>query len=117
MPGVPARLDALCVAPQGMEEGAEHELPPELGLVVGEPASFRFFASTQRRADVAGSVADPAALQELAPIETTLPGDAGRVVPVRLHARYTEVGTLELSAVESRGGARHRLEYDVRGQG
>ncbi len=116
VPGMPPRIDALCVAPFGMEEGSEVELPPELGLVVGEPAQFRLFASSTRRDDAVGGAADPAALEELAPIEATLEGEAGKVVPVRLHARYTEVGTLELSAVESGKGRRWKLAYDVRGR-
>lgn len=112
VPGVPPTVDAICVAPFGMEEGTEITLPDELGLWVGEPASFRFFASSSRRDDEVGDAVDPAALEELPPIETTLQGEAGAVVPVKLRARLTEVGTLEILAVES-GGREWRLEYQV----
>ena len=45
-------MQALCIAPFGMEEGTEADLPAlELGLVVGEPVHFRFFASSVRRQD------------------------------------------------------------------
>jgi len=115
VPGVPPRIDAVCVAPFGMEEGSETRLPEALGLLVGEPAAFRFFASSTRRDDGVGEKVDPSGLEELTPIETTLQGAQGQVVPVELHAKVTEVGTLELSAVEQASGRRWRLEYDVRG--
>jgi molecular chaperone DnaK (HSP70) len=114
VPGVAPRIDAVCVAPAGMEEGSEVTLPQPLGLVVGEPAAFRFFASTTRRDDAVASVAPPAELEELPPIETTLEGESGQVVPVQLHARVTEVGTLDLSAVDPGTQRRWRLEYNVR---
>ena len=122
VPGIPPRIDAVCVAPFGMEEGSEVVLPQPLGLVVGEAASFRFFSSSSRRNDAAAAVVDPsspgAGLEELPPIETTLEGNgeraAGALIPVKLHARLTEVGTLELSAEEEETGRRWRLEYNVR---
>ena len=103
VPGIPPKLDALCIAPFGMEEGTEVSLVSPFGLYVGEPVSFRFFGSSERQEDQVGAVVDPAALAEVAPIETTL--DEGTVVHVRLHARVSEVGTLELSAVDIDSGA------------
>lgn len=134
VPGVPPRVDAVCVAPFGMEEGSEVALPQPFGLVVGEPVSFRFFGSSTRRDDAVGTVTSPAQLTELPPIETTLephrapgpapaagatPADAGdgEVVQVRLHAHVTEVGMLELSAVEEGTDRRWKLSFDARGQG
>ncbi len=115
VPGVPPRIDAVCVAPFGMEEGSEVELPQALGLVVGEPAAFRFFGSSTRRDDQVATVVPSAAdLEELPAIETELEGESGRVVPVKLHARVTEVGTLELSAVEQGSDKRWKLHYNVR---
>jgi len=81
---------------------------------VGEAVSFRFFGSSTRRDDALGAILEPEELTELAPIETTLEGNAGAFVEVRLHARITEVGTLELSAVEPNSGARWKLSFDVR---
>src|SRR5690606_4491480 len=112
VPGVPPRVDAVCVAPFGMEEGTEVTLPEPLGLWVGEPASFRFFAASARQDGRVGGVVDPAELEELSPIETVLQGEEGAVGPVRLRARLTEVGTLEIAAVES-GGREWRLEYQI----
>ncbi len=121
VPGVPPRLDAVCVAPLGMEEGSEVTLPQPFGLVLGEEVSFPFFASATREGDRVGAVVKPQELQELAPLEATLPApegtQPGAVVQVHLHARVTEVGTLELSAVEHTTGARWKLSFDVRGTG
>jgi molecular chaperone DnaK (HSP70) len=116
VPGIAPRVDAVCIAPLGMEEGTETELPLELGLVVGEPATFRFFSSTTRKEDAPATTVDPqkAELTELAPIETTLEGTAGAIVPVKLHAKVTEVGTLALSAVETTTQKRHKLEFNIR---
>jgi hypothetical protein len=41
---------------------------------------------------------------------------AGDLVPVKLHARVTETGTLEIEAVASSGGERWKVEFDVRGE-
>ena len=114
VPGIPPRIDAVCIAPFGMEEGSEIELPQPFGLVVGEPASFRFFGSSERRGDVISSAIAPSDLEELSPIEVTLDGQAGQLVPVHLHAKVTEIGTLELSAVADTTGQRWKLSFDVR---
>ena len=120
VPGLEPPVQALCVAPFGMEEGSEAPLPPQqLGLVVGESVRFRFFGSSVRRDDQPGTLLDfwsPEELQELAQIEATLPAEGravGEVVPVQLHARVTDIGTLELLA-EAAGGARWKVEFDVR---
>ena len=58
-------------------------------------------------------------MQELDAISATLPPEgrnAGEVVPVRLHARVTEAGTLEIEAVPRDGSERWKVEYDVRGE-
>ena len=48
VPGLEPPVQALCVAPFGMEEGTQADVPPqEFGLVVGEPTQFRFFASSR----------------------------------------------------------------------
>lgn len=122
VPGVEPPVRALCVAPFGMEEGTQAEVPPqEFGLVVGEPARFRFFASSVRRQDRVGTwvddAADGAELEEVAPLETELPAEPGRegqLVPVQLQAALTEMGTLELRCLERGGAGRWRLELNVR---
>jgi hypothetical protein len=124
VPGVEPPIHALCIAPFGMEEGTEgRPSTTEFGLVVGEPVRFRFFGSSVRREDTEGTVIeDPAAgeLVELDPIEATLPAEgkvAGDVIPVRLRAAITEIGTLRLEAVPRSGGAPWKVEFNVRGEG
>jgi len=122
IPGLEPPVQALCVAPFGMEEGTEADLPPqEVGLVVGEPVRFRFFGSSVRREDQVGTVLEqwlPEELEELEEITATLPADErnpGEVVPVRLRAAVTEVGTLRLEAVPGEGDQSWNVEFDVRG--
>ncbi|MGE8397031.1 MAG: Hsp70 family protein, partial [Comamonas sp.] len=123
IPGMEPPLSALCVAPFGMEEGTEVQLPnEEFGLVVGEPVRLRFFGSSVRRADTVGTVLDfwsPEELVELQEIELNLPAagrTAGEVVPVTLEARVTDIGTLELNAVPVGGTERWKVEFDVRSE-
>ncbi|CAN7203326.1 Hsp70 family protein [Pseudoduganella sp. LjRoot289] len=121
IPGMEPPIQALCVAPFGMEEGSEMELPgQEFGLVVGEPVDFRFFGSSTRRQDQIGDMLDfwgPEELQELNAIQMTLSPEGrqpGDVVQVRLHAQATESGTLELLAVSNDNQQRWKVEFDVR---
>ncbi|HHJ38168.1 MAG TPA: Hsp70 family protein [Methylothermaceae bacterium] len=121
IPGFPPPIRLLCVAPFGMEEGTEAPLPPyEFGVVVGEPVRFRFFASTIRREDQVGTLLDQwreDEIEELDEIEITLPPEnhkPGEVVPVKLAAAVTEVGTLRLEAVAKDTGERWKIEFEVR---
>jgi hypothetical protein len=122
VPGLPPEIEALCIAPFGMEEGTEQELPnDEFGLIIGEPVRFRFFASKTRRDDQVGSRMESWSddeLEELDEIEIVLPEEGkapGEIVPVHLSSSVTEVGTLELKAVSNRDQKRWKIEFDVRG--
>jgi Hsp70 protein len=121
VPGIAPPVQALCVAPFGMEEGSVADLPPqEFGLVVGEPARFRFFGSSVRRQDQVGTRLDQWAtgeLQELGEIELALPAEGrtpGEIVPVKLRAAVSEAGTLRLEAIPREGGEGWQVEFDVR---
>ncbi len=120
VPGMPPPLKAVCLVPQGTEEGTELELPGrEFGLVVGEPAEFRMLGSSSREEDTLGTVLElwGDEVEELAPLVTTLewPDHHGTLVPVRLRVHLTEIGTLELWCV-ARDGRRWTLEFGVRHQ-
>lgn len=123
VPGMEPPIQALCIAPFGIEEGTAAELPPqEVGVVVGEPVRFRFFGSSVRREDQVGTVLEewtPDTLEELEEIQAELPAEGrtpGEVVPVRLHAFVTELGTLRLEAVSRSGDERWNVEFNVRGE-
>jgi molecular chaperone DnaK (HSP70) len=125
VPGFEPPVKALCVAPFGMEEGTQADVPPqEFALLVGEATRFRFFASSVRRDDTVGEMIDNAIdtdeLEELAPIETVLTareGNEGQLVPVNLQAAVTELGTLEVRCLERDGPGRWKLELNVRMKG
>jgi hypothetical protein len=91
VPGMAPPVKALCVAPFGMEEGSEVELPDaEFGLIVGEPAEFRFFGSSVRRDDGPGAVVETWGEGELELRRSRRPSSAPAArphVPVRLEAR------------------------------
>ena len=121
VPGLDPPVAALCLAPFGMEEGTEAEIPPqEFGLVVGEPVRFRFFGSAVRRNDPVGTLLEDwtsGELEELDEIQATLPAanrETGEVVPVHLRAAVTEVGTLRLEAVPLHGTECWKVEMKVR---
>jgi molecular chaperone DnaK (HSP70) len=118
VPGMSAPLKALCVVPFGMEEGTEAAIAGrEFGLLVGEPAEFRFLTSAVRRGDEVGTLVESwdDDIEELGPLEVTLPveDDEDAVVPVRLESRVTEIGTLELWCV-ARDDRRWKLELNIR---
>jgi hypothetical protein len=121
VPGAPPPLKALCVVPFGMEEGTETDVPgQEFGLVVGAPAEFRFLGSTVRRGDTVGTLVEEweDQIEELAPLATTLeaPSKEGQTVPVHLHSKMTEIGTLELWCISRDNKQRWKLEFNVREQ-
>jgi hypothetical protein len=118
VPGFMAPLKALTVVPFGMEEGTEWRIPDrEFGLVVGEPAEFRFFCSAVRKNDQPGALIEDFGddLQELSPMEVNLPASESlaEVVPVSFETVVTETGMLQLWCV-ARDGRRWKLEFNVR---
>jgi hypothetical protein len=119
VPGSAPPLKALCVVPFGMEEGSEADLSEqEFGLIVGSPAEFRFLASSSRRNDTVGTLVEEweGEIDELSPLATTLEGHGkgGQTVPVHLHSKITEIGTLELWCLSGDGKQRWKLEFNVR---
>jgi hypothetical protein len=108
IPGAGRPLKALCVVPHGMEEGSAVDVPSDpIGLVVGEPARFRFFSSSTRRHDRPGELLprwSPEEIQETDSLEATLAaveGTEDEYVPVRFQSRITELGVLELWCVQN----------------
>src|SRR6266404_4956296 len=117
VPGMASPLKALTVAPFGMEEGTSVRIPGrEFGLVVGEPAEFRFFSSSVRKNEAPGAMVEDFGdeLQELSPMEVNLTSTDGTgTVPVSFETVVTETGVLQLWCV-ARDGRRWKLEFNVR---
>jgi hypothetical protein len=121
IPGFEASIEALCIAPFGMEEGAVLELPEqEFGLIIGEPITFRFFSSTVRREDDLGTILASwreEELIELPQIELTLDSKSkksGNIICVYLSATNNEVGTLTLKAHSKESDEIWDIEFNLR---
>lgn len=125
IPGAPRPLRALCVVPFGMEEGTHIDVPTppamgEIGLVVGEPANFRFFSSATRKTDKPGDLLDhwtEEDLTETDSLEANLPtarnADDG-YVPVKFESKLTELGVFELWCQSLTADQKWKLEFSVR---
>ena len=112
---------AVCLVPAGMEEGEDvvlSERPFE--LLIRQPVELPIYASSKRTTDRPGELiaVDPTQLRALPPIRTVLRSGkktAGAArVEVEIHARLTEIGTLEVWCREVRGERTWRLQFDVR---
>jgi molecular chaperone DnaK (HSP70) len=121
IPGFKPPIKALCIVPQGMEEGSELLIEgKEFGLTTGQPADFRFFASEVRSGDAAGQIIPNAEreLEETSRIEVTLPAidgfPEGQPVPVQINPLVTELGNLELWMKHTGSDRRWKLEFQVR---
>jgi hypothetical protein len=121
IPGFTPPVKALCVVPQGMQEGTEVLIEgQQFGLVTGRPAEFRFFSSTARSGDAPGQVLPDAErdLEESGLLEIELPAVAefppGQPVPVQINSVVTELGTLELWMKHTNSDRRWKIEFQVR---
>jgi molecular chaperone DnaK (HSP70) len=111
---------AVCMVPRGAEEGQTLELDSQdLRLVANKPVSFRLYSSLTRVDDRVGQVLGEPEAVELhlhAPLNAVIRfGKAGeRLVPVKLRAHLTEVGTLEVWADSKISEHRWRLQFELR---
>ncbi|MES2663015.1 MAG: Hsp70 family protein [Pseudomonadota bacterium] len=131
VPGMPPMVEALCVAPFGLEEGQMQRVNNRtFGLIRGQAVRFQFYDSKVRR-DAVGEQLSSWSMEELNPlpdIQVTIPQDFANettidstnnknlMIPVYLQAELTAVGTLRLEAVPVKGGKPWQLELDVRQQ-
>jgi hypothetical protein len=101
-----------------MEEGTDRVIPNrEFGLIVGQPAEFRFFTSTVRKNDQPGDMIEDFGeeLEELSPMEVSFGSNenSSEVVPVSFETIVTETGMLQLWCA-ARDGRKWKLEFNVR---
>jgi molecular chaperone DnaK (HSP70) len=111
---------AVCLLPGSAEPGQEFHLQNRrFELLVAQPAEFPLYVSSTRLADRPGEVleVDPEQMRALPPIRTALKtrrrGDSDTAT-VELHAKLTEIGTVDLWCAESQGPRSWRLQFDVR---
>ncbi len=121
IPGYKPPVKALCVVPQGMQEGTELLIEGrEFGLVTGRTAEFRFFSSSVRSGDTPGQILPNAErdLEDAGLLEIEIPAlndvPLGEVVPVRINAVVTELGILEIWMKHANSGRRWKVEFQVR---
>ena len=121
VPGFKPPVKALCVVPQGMQEGSELLIEGrDFGLLTGCPAEFRFFSSSVRSGDGPGQILPDAErdLEETGMLEINLPPlpdfAAGQVVPVQINSVVTELGTLELWMKHVNSDRRWKVEFQIR---
>ncbi|HEX8915700.1 MAG TPA: Hsp70 family protein [Humisphaera sp.] len=111
---------AICLLPAGVEEGQTVDLPGRrFDLLIRQPAEFPLYYSGTRTTDRPGQLVevDAEQLTALPPIRTVLTsgrGASAASVPVELHAKLTEIGTLEIWCSEVAGQRTWRLQFDVR---
>ena len=119
IPGFPRPIKALCVVPFGMEEGTESDiLGHEFGLIIGQKVTFRFLSSSTRKNDALGTILEEwdDDVHEISPLQLTLenPEKNASMVPVYLHSKITDIGTLELWCIGKNSKQKWKLEFNVR---
>jgi hypothetical protein len=112
-------LVAVCLVPAGTEAGEVVELKqPSFRLRVAEPVELPIFTSAVRLTDKPGVQipVDREQLTALPPIRTVLRSRKAdeAVIPVRIRAGLSEIGTLDLSCHEIDGNRSWKLQFDVR---
>jgi len=111
---------AVCLVPAGVEPGHDVDLTSRrFDLVVSQPVEFPLYVSSVRLVDTPGELVpiDREQMTPLPPMRTVLKtgkrGETG-TVSVELHARLTEIGTLDLWCSQVDGRRSWRLQFDVR---
>jgi molecular chaperone DnaK (HSP70) len=118
------KIAAVCLVPRGAEEGSAVEIDNDaLQLVANRPVSFRLYSSLTRTEDSLGDVVEfvggDAGLHVHAPLHAVIrfgKKAEERLIPVKLGARLTEIGTLETWCESKISDNRWRLQFELRKQ-
>ena len=117
---------AVCLVPARAATGEDiAHTGHTFQLLVDQPVEFPLFVSSTRLTDEPGDVVpiDLEQMHSLPPIRTVLQMSQSKkreaekdrtAANVQLHARLTEIGTVQLSCREVEGSRQWRLEFDVR---
>ena len=109
----------VCLVERGTEEGKEIEVLKTFRVRTNRPVKFSLYSSTTRKGDKVGDLVplDSQDLVELPPLQTVLSyGKKGRDVkiPIRLGAKVTAIGTMELYCESQESPHRWRLQFQLR---
>lgn len=114
----------VCLLPKGTEPEQELLLEDRIfALRLGQPVRFHLVSSTEDTPHQVGEIvpldhehgqAPNPPLQLLPPLATVLAAEEQGEARVRLAARLTEIGTLELECVALEDGRRWRLAFELR---
>ena len=110
----------LCVVPRDAEEGDEITIEHrDFDLLMGQPVAFPLASSSVRPDDRPGDLvaADPDSIRSLPPLQSVMRvGRKARAerIPVRIAARITEIGTVELWCQSRTDQRRWRLQIQLR---
>jgi molecular chaperone DnaK (HSP70) len=117
--GIGDAKEAVCLVPRGAEEDTLLEVDrADLQLVANRPVSFRLYSSLTRSEDGLGQVVDLTQedVHAHAPLQAVIrygkPGE--KLIPVKLGARLTEVGTLETWCDSKVSDHRWKLQFELR---
>ena len=118
---------AICLLSAGVEEGRGFDLEGRtFELRIREPVEFPLYYSSTRLTDPIGSLVpvDPLQMTALPPIRTVLQTSkkgVAETIHVALHAKLTEIGTLELwctpaaiDGAKQSTATQWRLQFDIR---
>ncbi len=112
---------AVCLLPGTAVPGEEIELQqPRFELLVSQPVELPLYVSSTRLTDRPGDLVryDAEQMKALPPIRTVLRTrsrrDAASTVSVNLHAKLTEIGTIDLWCSDVDKNRSWRLQFDVR---
>ncbi len=118
------KFPAVCLVPRGAEEGSALAIDNDaIQLVANRPVSFRLYSSLTRTDDKLGDVlefpaTDPG-LHMHAPLHAVIrfgKKAEERLIPVKMGARLTEIGTLETWCESKISDNRWNLQFELRKQ-
>lgn len=111
---------AVCLMPAGTEPGQQIDVTEQpFDLVISEPVEFPLYLSSTRLTDAAGDVVDVdreqmTPLPAIRTVLQTRKKTTSETTSVTLHAKLTEIGTLDLWCAQVEGSGKWRLQFDVR---
>jgi hypothetical protein len=110
---------AICLVERGLDEGTDLELGDRpFEVLANQPVRFDLFSSSFRTRDRMGQLVSlDDTFMRLPPLQTVIQfGKKGvkTTIPVRIEAKYTELGTLALWCRSSISDHRWRLQFQLR---